>query len=85
MTYFTDRNLGPMPRVATDIDEAVRRGIVGLLHTRANDGSFGLEYPEPCPDGRGPSGTDTQAPTPPDTLENAVTGRALYFAGKRVK
>jgi hypothetical protein len=61
MGYFTDRNLGPMPRTATEIGEPVRRGIIGLIRTRANDGSFGLEYPEMCPDGRGPTGTDIGA------------------------
>jgi AbiJ N-terminal domain 4 len=32
-----------------------------LIRNRANDGWFGREYPEQCPDGRGPTGTDTQA------------------------
>lgn len=61
MGYFTDRNFGPAPRTATDIPVTVRRGILSLLRARANDGSFGLHYPEQCPDGRGPIGTDTHA------------------------
>jgi hypothetical protein len=34
---------------------------MGILRTRAEDGSFGLEYPEQCLDGRGPTGTDMNA------------------------
>lgn len=59
--YFSDRHLGPPPRVATEIPEAVGVGIAGLIRNRAHGGSFGLEYPEQCPDGRGPTGTDTNA------------------------
>ena len=72
MGYFTDRNFGPPVRTVTDLDETVRRGIVGLLRTRANDGSFGLEYPEQCPDGRGPTGTD------PHALRDALAVHRLF-------
>jgi hypothetical protein len=61
MSYFTDRNLGPLARTSTDLNEILRRGLVGLLRNRANDGSFGIDYPEQCPDGRGPTGTNTEA------------------------
>jgi len=61
MNYFTDRNLGPLPRVTTDLNEAQRRGIAGLLRTRANDGWFGLDFPKQCPDGGGTTGTDLRA------------------------
>jgi hypothetical protein len=70
--YFTDRHLGARPRTADEIDEPLRRGIVGLLRTRANDGSFGLEYPEHCYDGRGPIGTDLNA------LRDALAALHLY-------
>ena len=72
MAYFTDRNLGAKPRTLTEIDDTVRRGIVGLLHGRARDGSFGLHYPEQCPDGRGPTGTDPQA------LRDALAAHRLF-------
>ena len=72
MPYFTDRNMGPRPRTATEIDEPVRNGIVGLLHTRANDGWFGMNYPDQCPDGRGPTGTDINA------LRNALAAHRLF-------
>src|ERR1022692_3630149 len=72
MPYFTDRNFGARARTQTDIDPAVLRGIFGLLRTRANDGSFGLEYPEQCPDGRGPTGTDVNA------LRDALAAYRLF-------
>lgn len=72
MGYFTDRHLGTRPRTATEIDEAVRRGIVTLIRTRATDGSFGLEYPEECPDGRGTTGTDVHA------LGDALAAHRLF-------
>jgi len=53
--YFSDRHLGPPPRVATEIPEAVSVGIDGLIRNRAHHSSFGLEYPEQCPEGRGPA------------------------------
>jgi hypothetical protein len=70
--YFSDRNLGPPPRVATEVPEAVSTGIVGLIRNRVNDGSFGLEYPEECPDGRGPTGTDMNA------FRDALAAHRLY-------
>jgi hypothetical protein len=53
--YFTDRHLGPPPRISTEIPEAVITGIIGLIRNRSQDGSFGLEYAEECPDGRAQS------------------------------
>ena len=72
MAYFSDRHHGPPARVATEIPEALANGITGLTRNRANDGSFGLEYPEQCPDGRGPAGTDTRA------LREALAAHRLY-------
>lgn len=80
MGYFSDRNVGPIPRTATEIDEPARRGIVGLIRTRANDGYFGLSYPDQCPDGRGPIGTDINA------LGDALVAHRLFnpFENNRV-
>jgi hypothetical protein len=72
VTYFTDRNFGARPRTLTEIEDAVRRGVVGLLHGRALDGSFGLYYPEQCVDGRGPIGTNPQA------LRDALAAYRLF-------
>jgi len=44
----------------------------GYYVSRANDGSFGLEYPEQCPDGRGPIGTDNNA------LRDGLGAHRLY-------
>ncbi len=72
MAYFTDRNLGARARIATEIEEPVARGILQLIRSRASDGSFGLEFPEDCPDGRGPTGTDINA------LKNTLAAHRLY-------
>lgn len=72
MSYFTDRHLGTRPRTATEIDEAVRRGILGLVRTRSESGWFGLYYPEQCPDGGGPIGTNQNA------LRDALAAHRLH-------
>jgi len=72
VAYFTDRNLGARARIATEIEEPVARGILQLIRSRASDGSFGLEFPEDCPDGRGPTGTDINA------LKNTLAAHRLY-------
>ena len=36
-------------------------GIRALIRARIEDGSFGASYPESCPDGAGPVGTDEAA------------------------
>lgn len=72
MGYFSDRHLGPRPRVATEVDGAISTAIAGLIRTRVGDGSFGLEYPEQCPDGRGPTGTDV------DMFRTALVAHRLY-------
>jgi hypothetical protein len=54
------------------MDEPVRRGIAGLIRSRANSGWFGLEYPNQCPDGRGITGTDLNA------LGDALVAHRLY-------
>jgi len=43
------------------MDEPLRQAIVGVIQTRADDGSFGSEYPERCPDNRSVIGTDIAA------------------------
>lgn len=72
MGYFSDRHLGPPPRVATEIPEQVSNGMLGLVRSRVADGSFGLAYPDACPDGRGPTGTDT------DAFRKAIAAHDLY-------
>jgi hypothetical protein len=43
------------------MEEPLSRAIVAVIQNRANDGWFGLEYPEQCTDNRGVTGTDVTA------------------------
>jgi hypothetical protein len=61
MGYFSDRHVGPRARVLTEMDGPLRQAVVGVIRNRANDGWFGLDYPEQCPDNRGVIGTDIHA------------------------
>ena len=72
MGFFADRHLGPLPRVATEVPGELSLGILALIRNRAADGSFGMAYPDPCPDGRGPTGTDAGA------LRDALGAYRLY-------
>ena len=58
VTYFSDRETGEGPRTSAEISVTVWRGIAGLILARIGDGSFGAKFPENCPDGAGPCGTD---------------------------
>jgi hypothetical protein len=61
MTYFSEREQGERPRNHEAISEGVWGGIRALIRARIEDGSFGASYPESCPDGAGPVGTDEDA------------------------
>lgn len=60
-TYFTDREYGPRPASIDTIDDRLWAGLYTLIQTRIGDGSFGLRFPEQCPDGNGPCGCDEQS------------------------
>lgn len=60
-TYFTDREYGTRPPTIDVIDERLWAGLYSLIQTRIGDGSFGLRFPEQCPDGNGPCGCDEQS------------------------
>lgn len=60
-TYYTDREYGARPPSIDTIDERLWAGLYSLIQTRIGDGSFGLRFPEQCPDGNGPCGCDEQA------------------------
>ena len=66
MTYFSEREEGVPPQENESIGEIAWGGIWSLVRALINDGSFGARYPEVCPDGRGPIGSDE------DTLWSAV-------------
>jgi hypothetical protein len=60
-TYFTDREYGARPPTIDVIDERLWAGLYSLIQTGIGNGSFGLRFPEQCPDGNGPCGCDEQA------------------------
>jgi hypothetical protein len=60
-TYYTDREYGTRPPSIDTIDGRLWAGLYTLIQTRIGDGSFGLRFPERCPDGNGPCGCDEQA------------------------
>ena len=58
---FSERMGQPQPRVKEVLDENVRTALLQLIEVRVDDNSFGLKFPEQCPDGHGNSGCDQQA------------------------
>lgn len=56
--YFSDREQGPRPRTEEVISPVAWGGIVGLVQSLIVSGAFGAKFPEACPDGQGPVGTD---------------------------
>jgi hypothetical protein len=59
--YFSEKEQGDRPRTQDQLSELVWRGLRTEIVARINDGSFGARYPEMCPDGQGPIGTDERA------------------------
>ena len=68
MTYFGDRELGERPQTQEEIEELPWGGLQALIYARVEDGSLGSGYPDACPDGRGPIGTNV------DMLRAAIHG-----------
>jgi hypothetical protein len=58
--YFSDRERGPRPRTIEDIGATVWTALKYLIESRIEDGSFGYKFPDVCPDGAGPCGTDSR-------------------------
>lgn len=58
--YFSEREQGELPRDKEEINGIVWRGVKALVMSRVGDGSFGVSYPEFCPDGDVPTGTNQQ-------------------------
>ena len=56
--YFSDRELGPPARTKLEVEAPAWGGLVALIDSYVSNGGFGIDFPEPCPDGRGPTGTD---------------------------
>lgn len=61
MTYLSEREQGERPREHKEIVAGAWGGIQALIRARIEDGSFGASYPDSCPDGAGPVGSDKDA------------------------
>lgn len=59
--YFSDRERGPRPRTRLEVEAPAWGGLVALIDSYVKNGSFGIDFPESCPDGRGPTGTDAHS------------------------
>lgn len=57
--YYSDRENGPKARVTEQIDQNVWGGIYTAIQNRIDDGSFGIGFPDTCPDGMGIIGCDS--------------------------
>ena len=57
-TYFSDREKGPAAKVRLEVDTTGWGGLVALIDGFISNGGFGVHFPEQCPDGRGPTGTN---------------------------
>ena len=58
--YYSDQEKGPVPRTAEIISPQAWGGIVAVVTSAIQDGSFGEDFPEVCPDGSCVYGTDIQ-------------------------
>lgn len=61
MEYFSDQEKGPKERTNEEIPDNVWGGIVAIINSHIDSGAFGDSFPEICPDGGGPVGTDEKS------------------------
>lgn len=61
MEYFSDRENGLQARVNEIISPQVWGGLLALIQSALASGSFGNVFPENCPDGHGPIGSNEAA------------------------
>ncbi|MBM3580870.1 MAG: hypothetical protein FJX37_02775 [Alphaproteobacteria bacterium] len=59
--YFSEREVGETPRNVDEVTATAWSGIAALIRTCIDDGSFGARYPEICPDGADPCGTNQRS------------------------
>ena len=60
--YYSDRIYGVRPRSSEVVEARLWAGLVSLIHTRLDDGSFGYRFPAACSDeGKLPYGVDQRA------------------------
>jgi hypothetical protein len=58
MEYYSDKELGSKARIESHIEPRVWAGIVAHIASLITIGAFGEHFPEMCPNGTGPIGTD---------------------------
>ena len=56
--YFSERELGPLPRINETISPVAWGGIAATIESLVADGSFGESFPDGCNDGGAIVGTD---------------------------
>lgn len=56
--YFSDRERGSKPRIEEIFSATAWGGVVSIVQSLITTGAFGNKYPDFCPDGQGPIGTD---------------------------
>lgn len=61
MEYFSDREKNCTPQTLDSVSPEAWGGIVALIQSLISTGAFGYKYPEMCPDGNGPIGTDERS------------------------
>ncbi len=61
MQYFSDKESNSNPQTIDSVTPAAWGGFVALIQGLIATGAFGQLYPEMCPDGDGPTGTDEQS------------------------
>ena len=61
MEYFSDKENCSKPRAVDSVTPEAWGGIVALIQSMVTTGAFGHKYPEMCPDGNGPTGTDERS------------------------
>ena len=61
MEYFSDKESKSKTQTVDSVTPAAWGGIVALIQSLIATGAFGKQYPEMCPDGNAPTGTDEQS------------------------
>ncbi|MCA9422692.1 MAG: hypothetical protein KC587_18505 [Nitrospira sp.] len=57
-TYFSDREPGHIVQVPAEVLTLAWGSLVALIEGFIANGGFGIDFPNDCPDGRGPTGTN---------------------------
>jgi hypothetical protein len=73
MAYYSDRMRGPKPRTSEEVTPIVWKAIWGIIRTRIDSGSFGIDFPEQCSDGYGPCDANETL------MEAAAHGEAIIW------